>query len=338
MPRPSATTIFAVAQRAVPVGQRILPLVPEPVGRGALTGVLRRWPSLWGMFDDSKRLRAARHAYQLAFPGEDAEDFTTQWLASRGAGLAASLTHMARESAGRSSRMIDGGSEIHIADDGPCVIALLHYSIDPVLGLTLLAANPERDFRWPLYPPQPGVEDDRALWLAGRRIPEAIERALLPITASSWLVDAVRHVKDGGDLFIAMDAPFDRRRSPTTFLRIGQVALPLAASIELLARRTEAQLLFAWPEAQPGKTWILHLDGVADTHELAAAATRWIEENRCHWAGWPYLRWRENSVAMRRNVSRLTPPASAGANPPEPAVLDRRHARSAGWPVSDARS
>jgi hypothetical protein len=304
--RPLATPIFELSQRAVPIGQRILPLFPEPLSRATLAGALRRWPSLWGMFEDGKRVQAARQAYSLAFPDENAETFTTRWIASRGEDLAGSLIHMARENAGRSSRLLCTKSVMHLARDRPRVVAFLHYSIDPVLQLSLLAARPERNYRWPLYPLQPGIEDDRSLWLAGRKIPAGIERTFLPVTESTWLIDAVRHIEGGGDILVAMDTPFDCKRRPAALLKVGKIAMPLAPAIEFLARRTEAQLLFAWPEPRPGKMWILNFEAVADTHALAAAATQWIDGNRYRWAGWPYLRWRETSVSMRQNVSRLT--------------------------------
>lgn len=305
------TTIFGVSQRFVPIGQHVLPFVPEYVSQLVLGSALSRCPSLWGMFADSKRIRATKRAYHLAFPGEDAEVFTAQWIVSRGNDLAASMTYMARENAKRRSRLVHPRSTIQLVKDPPLIVALLHYSIDPAVALAILAANPGRAFRWPLYPLQPGIEDDRALWLANGKIPSAINRSLLPITESTWLIEAVRHIDGGGDIFVAIDAPFDRKGDSISLLRVGQIAMPLAASIEFLAHRTGAQLAFAWPERGPKKTWILHVDRVADTGELAGAATHWIEGNRCNWAGWPYLRWRENSVAMRQNVSRLSGPISA---------------------------
>jgi hypothetical protein len=315
------TTMFGVSQRVVPIGQHVLPLVPESVSRSVLAIALGRCPSLWGMFEDSKRVRATRCAYHLAFPREDPDSFTAQWIASRGYGLAASMTYMARKNAGRKSDLIHNNSTIQLAKDGPVIVALLHYSIDPVLPLEVLAANPGRDFRWPLYPLQPGIEDDRSVWLTRGKIPSSIKRTLLPITKSTWLIDVVSHIECGGDVFLAMDAPFDRKRDSATLLRVGQIAMPLASSIEFLVQRSGAQLLFAWPQARSKNAWTLHVDAVADTRELARAATHWIENNRCHWAGWPYLRWRETSVAMRRNVSRLSRPISSSPAPVDSLVL-----------------
>jgi hypothetical protein len=123
---------------------------------------------------------------------------------------------------------------------------------------------------------------------------------------------------------IALDAPFDRRRDPAHPLKIGRAAMPLAPSIDLLARSTTARLLFAWPERAANESWKLHVDAVASPSELADAAARWIECHPRHWAGWPYLRWRESSVSMRRNVSRLARPIP-GRRPPSEG-LDR-HSR-----------
>jgi hypothetical protein len=298
-----ATSLFGLSRGVVPIGQRVVPLLPESASRAALAGVLRRWPGVWGMFDDGKRIRAARHGYRLAFPDEDADTFTGDWIASRGEDLAACMIYMARVCSGRSSRLVDAGADLDLAKVGPSVIALLHYTIDPVLPLALLAANPERDFCWPLYPLQPGVEDDRALWFTGCRVPDGIAKAFLPVTSSMWLVDALRHLERGGDVFLAMDTPFDRKRRAVTSLRVGQAAMPMASSIECLLRETGAQLLFAWPELGADEAWIPHVDTVTSISALATAATSWIEGNRRHWAGWPYLRWREASVSMRRNVA-----------------------------------
>jgi hypothetical protein len=308
------TTAFSVAQRMVPIGQRVLPFVPESVSRATLARALGQWPSLWGMFEDSKRARTTRHAYGLAFPREDAQVFIRQWIASRGEDLAASIIHMARVSADRHSSLIDTKSEIVISQNRPCIVALLHYSIDPILPLAVIASNPARNFRWSLYPPQPGIEDDRSLWFARSKIPPTIQKILLSVTESSWVLAARSHIEQGGDIFIAMDTPFDRERQSVASLRIGQATMPIAASIDLLAKRTDAQLIFAWPEIGPKGTWILHLDAVTDVSELACAATRWIVDNRLHWAGWPYLRWRETSVSMRRNMAQFgeTPSVSLG--------------------------
>jgi hypothetical protein len=320
------TAAFSVAQRMVPIGQRVLPFVPESVSRALLARALGQWPSLWGMFEGGKRARTTRHAYGLAFPQEDAQVFINQWIASRGKDLAASIIHMARVSAGRQSSLVDIESEIVISQNRPCIVALLHYSIDPILPLAVIASNPARDFRWSLYPPQPGIEDDRSLWFARSKIPSAIKETLLSVTESSWVLAARNHIEQGGDIFIAMDTPFDRERQSVASLRIGQVTMPIAASIDLLAKRTDAQLIFAWPEIGSRNTWILHLDAVRDVNELACAATRWIADNRLHWAGWPYLRWREASVSMRRNMARLGQTPSVISGPPE--ITDTRDGTS----------
>jgi hypothetical protein len=303
MHRAFRTAVFNMSQRAAPMGQRVFPLVAESPSRATLAGVLKRWPNLWGMFDDGEYAAATRQAYRHAFPAEDAETFTTHWIASRGEHLAASMVHSARVTAGRRSSLVDADSGIKIAGGRPCVIALLHYSIDPVVTLAVIFANPARSFRCPLFPLQPGIEDDRALWLTRAKIPPAVEKTLLPVTASSWLIAARSHVERGGDVLIAMDAPFDRRRHYGTSLNIGQTTMPMASSIEILSQTVDARLLFAWPELRPGKAWVLHVDAVGDTRELASAASRWIERNRLSWAGWPYLRWRETAVSMRRTFA-----------------------------------
>lgn len=267
--------------------------------------MLRRWPGLWGMFCEGKRVHATRQAYRQAFPHEDADAFMAEWIAARGDDLAASMIHMARVAAGRRSRLLCGESRIESEVGQPSVIAILHYSIDPVLSLALLRANPMHSFRLPMYPFLPTVEDDRALWFAHCTIPAHIERTLLPVTASAWLIETVRHLEGGGDVIVAIDAPFDGKRPSATQLQIGDIGMPLAASVELLIERTGAQLLFASPKPSPQRTWSPQLEAVADTSELAVLARRWIETHPLSWAGWPFLLWREPSVSMRRNVSRL---------------------------------
>jgi hypothetical protein len=304
--------LLAAAQRAVPIGQRLLPRLAESPSRAALATALARWPGIWGMHPDSTRVRAARRAYAHAFPDADADAFLARWLAARGADLGGALVHAARRCAGRRSSLIapDGALDLR-AERGGCIVGLLHYSIDPAPALQILLANPVRSFLWPLYPLQPGIEDDRVLWLARARIPPAIQRALLPVTEASWTILARAHLDAGGALFVAIDTPFDRRRDhtgPVCRLRVGDSTLPLAASIDDLAGRTGAALLFASPWPRPQGTWHLRLQPMSDIHALASAASRWIDEHPLSWAGWPYLRWREPSVAMRRNVARL--PAS----------------------------
>lgn len=298
-------SVFRVSRRVAPVAQQMLPVLPEALCRAALGGALSRWPALWGMFDEGKRVRATRQAYSLAFPDEDADAFIAEWVAARGDDLAASMIHMARVIAGRRSRLLCGESRIAGDRGRPSIVALLHYSIDPVLSLALMAANPIRSFRVPIYPFLPSVEDDRALWIARCAIPVHIERALLPVTQSAWLIEALRHMEAGGDVIIAMDAPFDGKRASATSLRIGGITMPLAGSVELLVERTGAQLLFAAPMPVTKKVWSLQLEAVANTHELAETAARWIEAHQLSWAGWPFLLWRDPSVSMRCAVSRL---------------------------------
>lgn len=297
--------IFRASQRMVPAGQHLLPMLPETLCATTLGHALRRWPESWGLFGGGKRIRAIRQAYQLAFPQEDADAFTAKWIAVRGEDLAASMIHMARVVAGRPSRLLCGEARIESEAGRPSVVATLHYSIDPALSLALLIANPTRSFRLPMYPFRPAIEDDRALWLARCRIPAHIERTLLPVTQPAWLIEAMRHLEDGGDVIIAMDAPFDGKRSSATSFRIGGTQMALAGSIELLAERTGAQLLFASPEPLLRKGWSMRLDAVTDACELAALATRWIEAHRLSWAGWPFLLWRDPSVSMRRDVSHI---------------------------------
>ncbi len=293
----------------VPIGRHILPRLPERSTRAALARVLRRSPQMWGLREGSERLRCARCSYQTAFPENDLDTFIADWITARAGALATSMTHMARTDVGRSSNLIQASMSLDLPDDAPCVIAYLHYSIDPVIQLALLAGNPERSFKWAAFPDVPddtsGWEDERALFLAGGDIPEPIAKTLLPVTDSSWIIDALRHIRQKGSVLLAIDVAFDSSRPPAASMKIGAATMPVSPAIDMLANAPGAHLIFVWPEEGPDHTWTLHHDEFADTTQLADAASRWIEEHHTHWAGWPYLACRQSPTEMRRIVRGL---------------------------------
>jgi hypothetical protein len=294
---------FALALRAVPLGRRLLPRLPERTSQIAMRRAIRRWPEPWGLFDDGERVRDVRQAFVLAFPSEDVDLFANRWVAARSDALAATLNYLSRWVVGRESRMVHTEPSAHLRTERASVVVFLHYSVDPVMQLACLTTHPELNFRWPMYPMQPNDEDDRALWLTRIEVPPSIAKALLPVTSPRWVVDAIGHLKRGGSLMIALDAPFDAGCTPTFSVAIGAARLPIAPTIELFARTTDAQLIFAWPRRGPDRTWALDFVGVGETHELSGLASEWIETHREDWSGWPYVVSRGDAVSMRRSVS-----------------------------------
>jgi hypothetical protein len=288
----------------VPTGQQALPYLPERLSRALLEKALRPHPELWGWSTESDRRYFACESYRRAFPEEDAEAFLAAATGERARALATSLTYIARTQAGRRSGLIEPhGLEGSIQE--PCIVAHLHYSIDPVIQLALLAANTRGRLKWAVYPAQPDGtfrrEGERSLFLAAT-IPDSISEALLYVNEPSWLVAGLRHVKQGGSLLIALDSLLDSRRPSSASLSVGQATMPISPAIDLLAGIGGARLLFAWPEPRPNGTWNLHCDRFADLSSLAIAASRWIERNRVLWTGWPYLTWRLKRTEMQRDL------------------------------------
>jgi hypothetical protein len=290
-------------QYLVPLIRRALSRLPERCGRTILASVLRLCPGLWGWSTDGYRWRLTRSAYQDAFPHDDVDAFMTEIVMARASAFATSMTYLARTQADRHSDLIEP-LLLADSDETPSIVTYLHYAIDPSLQVALLAANHSRDFRWVVYPPPPHEplrwEHEPDLYLAGSMIPHSIFETMLPVTESSWLITALRHVRYGGSILIALDAPVDSRRAPVAWVRVGQAAMPISPAIDLLAGVTDAQLLFVWPERRANNTWTLQCQHAADTTSLAATTSRWIDEHRIHWAGWSCLNSRVEAIEMRR--------------------------------------
>lgn len=288
-----------LALRAVPLGTRLLRRLPERTTQRVLGRVLGRWPALWGIPDDGEYVRSTRQAFRLAFPDEDADQFVQGWLTARANALAISLAYMARWLVGRESRMVRLAPRSRLQGRGPFLVVFLHYSLEPVIQLACLAAHPNVRFRWPIYPLQPNMEDDRVLWFSRSKLPPTVAMALLSIADPKWALDVLAHLRHGGSLLMALDAPLDGQRHAKTMIAIGKLRVPIAPSIEIFVRMSGAQLVYASPRRELDGTWTLDLMPVANIEELGAVAAEWISAYRDEWAGWPYVVWRENSVEMR---------------------------------------
>ena len=297
-----------VRRYLVPVLGPLLRCLPERASRAALAKVLERCPQLWGWSSESDRWSATCRSYQRAFPREDAGSFTAEVVGARAHALATSAIYMARTQAGRGSGLLQP-LVLSSAEEMPCVVTYLHCAIDPAMQVALLASNRRRLFRWVVFPTQPGEplrwggERERALLLGGRAIPEWIAETLLSVTEPSWPIDALSHIKHGGSILIALDAPLDSSRPPVASLRVGQATMPISPAIDLLVRAGGARLLFVWPERRSDDAWVLRCAHFANTTALAAAASRWIDGHRLIWGGWPYLTWRLKAVELRRIVA-----------------------------------
>jgi hypothetical protein len=293
---------LALAQRFVPFGQRVLPWLPERLAQRALSATLQRWTELWGLSGESVRVTSTKRAFEMAFPEEDADRFVDEWMAARSDALAASLVYLSRWRTGRESRIIRLRPTFRLPAGKPCVVALVHFSIDPVVNVAFFETFGASTFRWVSYPLLPTVEDDRELWMANSEVPPHIANVLLPITNARWAIDAVAHLKRGGNIMLALDAPFDSGRPASTEIEVANARVPLAPSTELFARLPDVQLVFGWAERVGKSSWELDLKPVDDINALAQTAAEWIAANRMDWAGWPYIVWRENVLAMRRHM------------------------------------
>jgi hypothetical protein len=307
---PSDTTIaptLRARRYLVPAVEPLLPHLPERWSRAVLAKALKRCPQLWGWSSKSDRRSLTRRSFQRAFPLSDADGFIADVVSVRADALATSAIYMARTQAGRGSGLVEP-LMLPSAKEMPCVVTYLHCAIDPAIQIALLASNPRHLFRWVVFPTQPGEplrwggERERALFLGGRTIPGWISETLLCVTEPSWPIEALSHLRHGGSILIALDAPLESTRPPLASLRIGQASMPISPAIDLLVRAGGARLLFVWLERRPDYSWALRCADFANTVVLAAAASRWIDDHRVHWGGWPYLTWRLKATDLRRIV------------------------------------
>jgi|HubBroStandDraft_2_1064218.scaffolds.fasta_scaffold00986_4 hypothetical protein len=298
-----ATSRHGIRRHVVHMGRQLLPFFPERLSGPMLATLLRRMPGMWGWSATSERLRSASYAYRDAFPHADHQAFMTAFVAARARGLATSMAWMSKKEAGRRSTVVDHELPLTPLDGSPCLVTYLHYSIDPTLQLALIAGNRERRFRWAVLPPRPNTplqwEDERALYLAGIKIPAPVAGTLLPVTTSGWLIEALKHLRTGGSMLIALDTALDARRDTAAKLTIGRASMPVSPAIAFLARTSEVRLIFAWPERHSGDAWTLHHREFATIAEVAFAASQWIDEHQLDWAGWHYLSARRRAIDIR---------------------------------------
>jgi hypothetical protein len=268
-----------------------------------ISEALGRWPQLWGLSANSRRMQEAHRAFELAFPEEDADALMARWVLARGRGMGTSLSYLSRWIDGRHSRLVQASPDLQLPE-GPSVVAFLHYMVDPTVQLACIsAAGNDLRVRWPIYPILPGgTEDDRELWLYGAEIPPRIAETLLPITDPRWVGTAFGHLEEGGTVFLSIDAPLDSNRGARFSIPVGQARLPIAPSIEMFSRVEGVQLALAWPQPRTRSSWVVDIKRAASVDELARLAGDWIESHHQHWSGWRFLVWRENAMSMRENV------------------------------------
>jgi hypothetical protein len=293
-------------QSLVSTAERVLPYIPERARRAGLARLLSRAPALWGWSSESERRRYTQLSYRQAFPDGDCDAFMSDLIVARAAGLATSIAYLSQSGLQRRSNLVVRSPSISVDDGTPCVVAYLHYSIDPLVQLALLSANPAHDFRWVVFPVQSSEElrweDERALLLVNAEVEPTIATRFLSVTDARWLLAALRHVRVGGSLFIAVDTALDSRRARLASLKIGKTTMPVSAALEVLTRGCEARLIFAWPHQLQPHRWIVRHTECGDVSELAAVASGWIAAHPTLWAGWPYITWRHKPSDMREAV------------------------------------
>lgn len=305
---PSTTTLRKVRRHVAPIGRYLLARLPQRFSRWVLTVLLRHLPEMWGWSLSSGRFRAASCAYRDAFPQADHQAFMNAFVAARASGLATSMAWMSRNDAGRASPLIDDYLSLAVPGDAPCLVTYLHYSIDPILPLALLAGNRQRRFRWVVLPPRPNTspqwgKDERLLYLAGIDIPAPIASAILPVTTSDWLIKALRHLKTGGSVLIALDTALDARRTSIVQLTVGRAAMPISPAITFLADIPGIRLVFAWPERSSGDAWSLHYREFTNVADIASAASLWIDDHHLDWGGWHHLFARRRPIDIREPLA-----------------------------------
>jgi hypothetical protein len=287
-------------------GARLLGALPSGAVQAVLAPVLRSFPAKFGMPRGGARGPAATMAYREAYPAADVQSFLRAWTKSRAAGMALALTYLARQGSGRAGGIARCDSE---GGSGPEVIAFLHTSIDPVPVLSLLDRSRVSDYRWVMWPVHRGPEtadewkDERDFLLRLGSVSPELEAILLPVTTPGWLQTAIRHLRNGGRVLVAADAPFDGKRDAQTTVSVGQTGFPLAPTIELLARLGRAELRVLLPTRARGSTWVVDTRAADSAEELARSLSAWIAGHPMEWAGWPFIANRRRLFAIRDGTS-----------------------------------
>jgi hypothetical protein len=290
-------------------GARLFAALPAGPTQKVTARLLRRFPTTYGMPRGGARAPAVVTAYGKAYPERDATRFVHEWSAARAEAMAQALYFLAQRTArGRSDVArtdSDGGP-------GGAVIAFLHTGIDPVPAMAMLDMfhqNAGPTYRWVMWPVHRGPEtaqrwkDERDFLLRVGFMPPEIEDTLLPVTTADWFPTAIRHLRRGGRLLIAADAPFDGLRDAEVLVKVGQTSFPLTPAIELLRKLGRSSLRVLLPRRGKDGAWIANAVPVDSAEDMADAISRWIDSHPLDWAGWPFIVARRQLPKVRDGSS-----------------------------------
>lgn len=296
--------------------------LPERFARRGLARLLLYFRGAWSMGDADPRLVAVRASHLAAQPDADADVFVSRWLEHRVEGMATSLVVLCRRRHERSVVSITGEPLAPSSDNG-ALVAFPHTSIDPLPQLALIDHSPV-PVQWVVFPIEERG-DERVAWRAAGAIPEDVERALAPIDDPRWALRAVRQLRGGGIVTIALDSPFEGARRSSYRIPVGSAELALSASLETLLRSTSARLYFSDAQRQDDSTWRLRLVLCRDLDELVSLSAAWISDYPLDWAGWPFLSQRVSIFRARHHAAglpsnrELFPPGGPRPGPGMPA-------------------
>jgi hypothetical protein len=185
------------------------------------------------------------------------------------------------------------------------VMVFLHTSIDPLPVMALLQTSPPKNYRWVMWPVHHGPEtaenwkDERSFLLRFGAPSPDIEAMLLSVLDRGWLATAITHLRAGGRILIAADAPFDGGREATDVITVGQAQLPLTPVIETLARVGKADLRLLLPQPAGRQSWQVNATPVNSVGDLTERIGGWIQAHPLDWAGWPFLTARRQMSQIR---------------------------------------
>jgi hypothetical protein len=175
--------------------------------------------------------------------------------------------------------------------------------------MALLESGPLEQYRWVMWPAHRGPEtaqrwkDERDFMLRLGSTSAALDAILLDVSTPNWLPEAVRHLRRGGRILIAADAPFDGDRGSDLSVTVGGARLPLTSTMETLARLGGGGLYLLVPDRpQPG-TRRIDLRPVGAGDELAQGIGEWIASQPLEWAGWPFITDRRQLHKIRNGTS-----------------------------------
>lgn len=285
--------------------------LPERFARRGLARLLLCFRDAWSMGDADPRLDAVRTGRLTAQPGTNADAFVSRWLERRAEGMATSVVALCRGRHGRPVVSIKGKPLAPPAGGG-ALVTFPHTSIDPIPQLALIDHS-SVPVQWVVFPIEERG-DERVAWRVAGAIPDKVERALAPIDDPRWALRAVRQLRAGGIVTIALDSPFEGARPSSYRIPVGSAELALSASLETLLRTTSARLYFSDAQREDDSTWRLRLVPCHDLDELAGLSAAWIRDNPLDWAGWPFLSQRVSIFRARHHAAGL--PSDRALFPP----------------------